>query len=69
MKIRLISLLKEINGYITAIVVNATDFKYITAINPTESQMTDIQSNGTMRLDTCPLMQLRLKLRGPKGQN
>jgi len=53
----------------TAIVVNATDFEYITAINPTEGQMDDIQSNGNIGLDIRPSMQLTLKLRGPKGQN
>ena len=31
--------LKEISGDMTAIVVNATDFEYITTINPTEGEL------------------------------
>ena len=44
--------LKEIDGKMTAVVVNATDFEYITT-----SQMDDIQSNGNIGLDTRPSMQ------------
>ena len=61
--------LKEVDEEMTAVVVNATDFEYITTINPTEGQMDNIQLNGDIGLDTRPSMQLTLRLRGPKGQN
>ena len=61
--------LKEINEKMTAVIVNATDGEYITSINPTSGQMEDLQSNGNIGLDTCPSMQLTLRLRGPKNNN
>ena len=59
--------LKEIDQKMTAIIVNATDGEYITSINPTGSQMEDLESNGNVGLDTRPSMQLTLRLRGPKN--
>jgi len=59
--------LKEIDGKMTAVIVNTTDREYVTSINPTEGQMEDLQLNENIGLDTRPSMQLRL--RGPKGPN
>ena len=59
--------LKEINGKMTALIVNATDYEYITIINPTINQLTDLEINNNLGLDTRPTMELRL--RGPKNGN
>ena len=40
---------------ITAVIVNATDGEYITSINPTSSQMENLQSNGNIGLITTPM--------------
>lgn len=61
--------LKEIDGKMTAVIVNATDGEYITSINPTNNQIEDLESNGNIGLDTRPSMQLTLRLRGPKSSN
>ena len=43
---------KEVEGEIVAVIVNATDGEYITSINPTENQMDDLNSNKNISLDT-----------------
>ena len=53
----------------TAIIVNATDGKYITSINTNKSKMKNLESNGNIGLDTRLSMQLTLRLRGPKNSN
>ena len=53
---------KEIDGKMTAIIVNATDGEYITSINPTRGQMNDLKSNRTVHL-------CNFRLRGPKKNN
>lgn len=61
--------LKEIDGKMTAVIVNATDGEYITSINPTNGQIENLESTGNIGLDTRPSMQLTLRLRGPKNNN
>ena len=46
----------------TAVIVNPTNGKYITSINPTSVQMDDVELNGNIVLNTRPSMQLRLHL-------
>ena len=61
--------LKEIDEKMTAVIVNATDGEYITSINPSNSQINNLQSSGNIGLDTRLSMQLTLRLRGPKNSN
>lgn len=61
--------LKEIDEKMTAVIVNVTDGEYVTSINPTDTQIEDLESNGNIGLDTCPSMQLKLRLRGSKSSN
>lgn len=58
---------KEIDGKLTAVIVDAITNEYISTFNPTTSQQENLESTGNLGLDTRPSMELRL--RGPKGQN
>jgi hypothetical protein len=58
--------LKEINGELTAVIVNATDGEYITTINPTSGQRENLELTKNIGLDTRSSMELRL--RGPQSK-
>jgi hypothetical protein len=58
--------LKEINGKLTAVIVNATDYEYITTINPSSGQRENLELNKNIGLDTRPSMELRLLV--PQGK-
>lgn len=58
---------KEINDKTVAVIINATNNEYITSINPTKSQLDDLDKNYNIGLDTRPSMQLTLRLRGPNN--
>lgn len=51
----------------TALIVNATDYEYITIINLTINQLTDLEINNNLGLDTRPTMESRLRC--PKNGN
>lgn len=54
----------------TAVVVNATDIEYITAINPIVKQIKDLDLSGNIGFYSCPNMQSKLKkFKGPKNNN
>lgn len=51
---------------LTAVVVNATNNEFITVVNPTPNQKTNLRLYDNIGLDQRPSKQLILRLRGPK---